>query len=74
MSSKIEIAEFVTWTLLGLMAANGLWVAWDARRKGKPLVEVIVWGLFSAFFFGIGLGLYLAWGRNLPPDQPEEKK
>lgn len=74
MSGKIEVAEFITWILLGLMVGNGLWVAWDARRRGKPLAEIIAWGLFSTCFFGIGLGLYLAWGRNLPADENKEEK
>ncbi len=62
-----QVAQFITWILLALMVGNGLWVAWDARRRGKPTGEIIAWGLFSTAFFGIGLGLYLVWGRHLPP-------
>ncbi|MDK2889050.1 MAG: hypothetical protein PWP72_1928 [Thermoanaerobacter sp.] len=64
MSTKLALV--INWILLSLMLANGLWVMWDARRRGKPLGEIIAWGLFSTAFFGIGLALYLAWGRHLP--------
>lgn len=46
------------------MAGSGLWVAFDARRRFKPWGEVIAWGLFAAAFLGIGLLLYLFWGRK----------
>ncbi|MGB9803038.1 hypothetical protein [Desulfofundulus sp.] len=69
-----KVALIVTWLLLGLMVGNGLWVAWDAHRRGKPLGEVIAWGLFSIAFFGIGLALYLIWGRHLPPDASKRGK
>ncbi|SHJ71580.1 hypothetical protein [Desulfofundulus thermosubterraneus] len=68
-----KVALVITWLLLGLMVSNGLWVAWDARRRGKPLGEVIAWGLFSTAFFGIGLALYLMWGRHLPSENNDRK-
>ncbi|HHW42389.1 MAG TPA: hypothetical protein GXX25_01010 [Desulfotomaculum sp.] len=62
-----QAAQIINGILLTLMVGNGLWVAFDARRRDRPLSEVIAWGLFSTVFFGLGLALWLAWGRKLPP-------
>lgn len=50
---------------LVFMVASGLWVGIDAHKRGRPLTDSLLWGIFSGWFIGLGLILYLKWGRHL---------
>ena len=59
-----QASAVATLLLLLIMVSSGLWVAFDARRRTRPWGEVIAWGLFATAFLGLGLLLYLLWGRK----------
>lgn len=62
---KALIAKIVYLFLLLIMTGSGLWVAYDVRKRGKPILETAVWGLFAFWFFGLGLIVYLFWRKKL---------
>lgn len=63
------LARFVYTLLLAIMIISALWVGYDTRKRGLPLVETLVWGLFAGWFFGLGLIIYLYWRKKMPNPQ-----
>lgn len=49
---------------LAFMIGSGLWVFFDAKNKGQSMQESLVWGLFTACFFLLGLIVYLFWRKK----------
>lgn len=64
-----EVAYALASTLqilvLGFMISSGVWTAYDARKRGRTLVEALVWGLFVAAFFLVGFISYMLLRKRL---------
>ncbi|GBF34334.1 hypothetical protein DCCM_3446 [Desulfocucumis palustris] len=60
------IAQVVYIIILAIMIISALWVMYDTRKRGLPLMEILAWGLFTGVFFGMGLLLYFYWRRKFP--------
>jgi len=60
------LANFVYASLIIFMILSALWVIRDCRRKGRPWGETMAWGLFTGWFLGLGLLVYIYWNRKFP--------
>ncbi len=64
--NRVILAQVVYILILCIMVVSALWVMYDSRKRGRPLGEVLSWGLFTAVFFGLGLIIYLYWRNKMP--------
>lgn len=53
------IASTLQIIILIFMIGSGVWAGYDARKRGRSIVEASVWGLFVGSFFLLGLIIYL---------------
>ncbi|KJS14750.1 MAG: hypothetical protein VR69_16410 [Peptococcaceae bacterium BRH_c4b] len=60
------LAQIVYILILCIMVVSASWVMYDSRKRGRPLGEVLTWGLFTGAFFGLGLVIYLYWRKKMP--------
>lgn len=51
--------------ILGFMIISGAWTVFDARKRGRTLVEALVWGLFVGAFFLVGFIAYMLLRKRL---------
>lgn len=63
--NRETLALVVYTAILIIMIISALWVGYDARKRGLPMLEVLVWGLFAGWFFGLGLIIYLYWRKKM---------
>ena len=64
--NRVILAQVVYILILCIMVVSASWVMYDSRKRGRPLSEVLSWGLFTAVFFGLGLIIYLYWRKKMP--------
>ena len=53
------LATFANVTILSVMLGSGIWVAIDARKKGRTAAEIISWFFFATMFILIGPLVYV---------------
>lgn len=59
------LASILQILILGFMIITGAWTVHDARKRGRTIVEALVWGLFVAAFFLVGFITYMLLRNRL---------
>jgi O-antigen/teichoic acid export membrane protein len=62
--AKLVMGIAVQIFFLIFMVGSGVWVAFDARKHGRPPREYIIWGIFAGWFVFLGLAFYLFWRKR----------
>lgn len=62
--SRLLLAKIVYITILAIMVISAIWVMADARKRGRPWGESLVWGLFAGWFLGLGPIFYIFWKKK----------
>jgi len=59
------LAKIVYIIIIIIMIFSALWVFRDARKRGRPWGETLVWTMFAGWFFGLGLATYIVWKKKI---------
>lgn len=58
------LAVFANIIIIAVMLVSGTWVAFDARKRGRPVTEVIAWFFFATMFILVGPLVYVYFRKN----------